>query len=240
MHFLGGRTRESSPSTSAPVEKRPVAILLEQFFASRGCGRCMPLRSRRCSATWPREPTRANIDTESISISFTDRRVHSGGFRIYRTPSRRQTKPTLIWRGSYGTYPPKRRRDVPCGRSVGRNIHLSEATWHRCGNGRDDVDNVHPQDRPLRIPEHDDSDRAARQILLVADVLVRGDLHVKAGGFCSDKQFAILNVSQPCAFACRTVWPVMKDCRGAGVPWSNRMSISALAQALQDCVRRTR
>jgi len=33
----------------------------------------------------------------------------------------------------------------------------------------------------LRIPEHDDRDRAAGQILLVAHVLVRGDLLAGAG-----------------------------------------------------------
>ncbi len=44
----------------------------------------------------------------------------------------------------------------------------------------------------MRIPEHDDRDRAASQILLVAYVLVRGDQHVKSGGFGGSEQVAIL------------------------------------------------
>lgn len=72
--------------------------------------------------------------------------------------------------------------------SIDWNANLDEAARRRCGDGGDYVGNMHPQDRPFRIPEHDDGNRAARQMLLVTHVLVRGDQHVKAGGFCSDQQ----------------------------------------------------
>jgi hypothetical protein len=35
---------------------------------------------------------------------------------------------------------------------------------------------------PSRITEHDERDCANRQVLLVADILVGGDEHIKSGG----------------------------------------------------------
>ena len=48
-------------------------------------------------------------------------------------------------------------------------------------HGSDDALHVQAQYWPLRITHHDERDCANRQILLVADIFVGGDQHIKSG-----------------------------------------------------------
>ena len=47
------------------------------------------------------------------------------------------------------------------------------------------------QHRPLRIAKHDNSDVATRQVLLITDILIRGQEDVEAGCLSGVKQISI-------------------------------------------------
>ena len=110
--------------------------------------------------------------------------LHTSGFRL--------SHPTRLGRIHLRERWQTESLGMKCGRSFDGNIHFSAGASRRgvhCGH---DESHVQLQDWPLRIGKHDDRDRAAGQILLVADVLVRGDQHFKAGAFGSGEQVAIV------------------------------------------------
>src|SRR5580700_5083853 len=50
---------------------------------------------------------------------------------------------------------------------------------------------VQAEHRPLRVTQDDDRDPASRQVLLIADILVRGEEHLKRGLFCGLQECAV-------------------------------------------------
>jgi hypothetical protein len=61
---------------------------------------------------------------------------------------------------------------------------------------------MHAQYWPLRIAQHDERDCANRQILLVADIFVGGDQHIKSGVLSCLQQFAVLELVPPSLRGC--------------------------------------
>jgi len=72
-----------------------------------------------------------------------------------------------------------------------KNFHLGKAARRRCVHRRNHLRHVRLDECPAALPEHDNGNLAARQILLIAEVLVGRHEHVKACGFSLVKQFSI-------------------------------------------------
>ena len=68
---------------------------------------------------------------------------------------------------------------------------------HRC----DDVPDMQPQNRPSRVTDNNDGNLPAGQVLLMPNVLVRGDQEFKTGRFSRGEQVAVAECVPP--FGCR-------------------------------------
>ena len=64
-------------------------------------------------------------------------------------------------------------------------------------HGSDDTVHMQAQHWPLRIAQHDERDCANRQILLVADIFVGIDRHIKSGRLGGFEQFVVLKRVPP-------------------------------------------
>jgi hypothetical protein len=83
--------------------------------------------------------------------------------------------------------------EMPCGRSVDRNIHLSEAARRGgvdCGHGER---HVRLKGWPLMNPNDDDRNGPAGHILLMPHVLVGGEEDLEAGLLGHSQQLAVLS-----------------------------------------------
>jgi hypothetical protein len=72
-----------------------------------------------------------------------------------------------------------------------RNIHLGETAGCGCVHCRDNSVNVTMHGRPLRIAKYHDGNSPAFEVLLVLDVLVRGQQEVEPGFFSHLQQRAV-------------------------------------------------
>jgi hypothetical protein len=88
------------------------------------------------------------------------------------------------------------------------NVHFGVAA-RCCGvHGGNDPFNVSAQGRPLLVSENDESDSPARQVLLVANVLVGRQQNVKTCRLRDRYQFAV-NKPIPSALDClHDYWPL--------------------------------
>jgi hypothetical protein len=84
--------------------------------------------------------------------------------------------------------------------------------------GMGDPGDVTPDARPARRHQHEHADPPARQVLLVADVLVRGDKGVETFGLGAGEQLPVLEVV-PAPLVCGLDGVVRQVIlRGTGVP----------------------
>jgi hypothetical protein len=70
----------------------------------------------------------------------------------------------------------------------------------------------------LWITQYNDSDFSVFQILLIDEIVVVRQKHVKSSLFGNGNKSPFLKVSQPSCFASLTLWPLRKDRNGRGVP----------------------
>jgi len=78
------------------------------------------------------------------------------------------------------------------GRRGRRNFNPALTAWYRSIHCIHHERNAIPKLWPLLLTEHDDRNLPARQILLISDVLVGRQEHVKTSRFCGTQQFPIL------------------------------------------------
>ena len=112
-----------------------------------------------------------------------------------------------------------------------RDIYLSVTARRRRFHCRDNAVDVAMDSGPLRIAEDLDGDAAAREVLLVPDVLVRDSRRSKPASSAAFSKAPLANLSQPRAIASTTVCPSSQRAMLRGVPWSNRMSIGRMSNS---------
>ena len=76
---------------------------------------------------------------------------------------------------------------------------LRVTAWCRRVHGCNDSLDVQAHDRPRRVSKHNESDRSAREVLLMANVLVGRQEHIESAGFGGVEQLA---VAQPVPALC--------------------------------------
>lgn len=84
--------------------------------------------------------------------------------------------------------------------------NLFIATGVQVVYGMGDPGDITPDARPARRHQHEHADPPARQVLLVADVLVRGDKGVETYGLGAGEQLPVLEVVPTLSYAVSTVW----------------------------------
>ena len=69
------------------------------------------------------------------------------------------------------------------GPSNGRNVDLNKATRHGGVDSVNNALNVRAELRPLLTAKNDDDDFPAHKVLLIAQILIRGQQNIEPGSF---------------------------------------------------------
>lgn len=100
--------------------------------------------------------------------------------------------------------------------------HLDEAARARRSHRFQYLGRRRTDSRPARSGQDDHSQAATREVLLVLQVLVRGEEDVESSSLRSSNQSSILQRAPPQLKAVSTECPTSAWRSGAGVPWSMR------------------
>ena len=123
---------------------------------------------------------------------------------------------------------------------IARNLNLVEGAASRSGHSGGNLRESAADKFPTSAGEHHYCELATSQILLIANILVRGDEHFEAGGFSCVEQLAVSQRVPASPATSSTTCPDSAVATPRGMPLSSRTRISARERACLDCVRQIR